>query len=94
MKTISSKMSEQTIKWIAVGIAFIYAVTFLERSAWNNTTEKENDAYKQEKEQYENTIQDLETKLYQHEINFIKRNAGIDTLSNDELDSTWAAIFK
>jgi len=87
-------MSQQTIKWIAVAAILLYAVSFLERLAWNYNGAIQNDAYKQEKEQYENTIQNLETKLYQHEINLIKRNAGIDTLTNVELDSAWSTIFE
>ena len=81
-------------KQIVVVCIFLYAVSFLERLAWNYNGAIENDAHRQEKQKYENTIQELNNKLYQHEINFIKRNAGIDTLSNDELDSAWAAIFK
>lgn len=80
-------------KKIAIAGLILYAVSFLERLAWNYSGAIENEAYKQEKEQYENKIQNLETKLYEHEINLIKRNAGVDTLTNDELDSAWSAIF-
>lgn len=86
-------MKKEVAKWIAVAIVFIYAVSVFERMIWNNTTEKQNEAYKQEKEQYENDIQELELKLYEHEINLIKKNAAVDSYSDDQLDSAWTAIF-
>lgn len=88
------KLTDQTFNRIVLIVGFIYAVSFLERFSWNYSTHQMNEQHKEEKEQYEKTIQNLENKLYQHEINFIKRTAAVDTLTNDELDSAWSAIFR
>ena len=86
-------MNKQTIKIIVVVLLLLYAVSVLERLIWNRSTEKEIEAHREEKAKYEDRIQELETKLYQHEINFIKRNAAVDSYSNEQLDSAWTTIF-
>lgn len=86
------KLTDQTFNRILLVLAFVYAVSFLERFSWNYSTHKQNEQHKQEKAEYERIIENLENKLYQHEINLIKRNAAVDTLTNDELDSVWTTI--
>ena len=87
-------MKKETIKIILVVLLLLYAASVLERLIWNRYTEKEIEAHRVEKEKYDDRIQELETKLYQHEINFIKSNAAVDAYTNEQLDSTWSTIFK
>lgn len=78
---------EQAIKYLFILIGSIYLVTVIERNFGNESHESD------VKRRYDQEKEALKQKFYKYEIKKIKEEAVIDGMSNDELDSTWAADF-
>lgn len=88
-------MKEQlTLKNIIIVLCCFYSVTVVERLFSRQYRQDELiKLHNEEKMNLEKRNLQLNYKVKEYEIKILETNAGVDTLSNDELDSVWSTIF-
>ena len=84
-----------TAKSVLVVVVLIYCASVTERRLnieYNNSEEIVQ--HERDKAAMQKNINNLNTKIYKYEIDRIKKNASVDTMSNDGLDSEWTDIHR
>lgn len=83
-----------TAKNIFILIGAIYLITVIERKLLKEDDQTEiMIEHAQEKAQMQSEINVLNNKVHSYEIEIIKNNATVDTLSDAQLDSVWTDLF-
>jgi len=84
-----------TAKSVFVVLITIYCVSVTERRLnveYNHSEEIVQ--HERDKATMQDNINSLTNKIYKYEIDRIKKNASVDTMSNDGLDSEWSDIHR
>ena len=82
------------IKNILILIAVFYLITMIERKLLTEDSQTELlIEHAQEKALLQSEINELNKSIFKYELEILKINADIDSLSNDELDSVWSNMF-
>lgn len=88
-------INQKTIKIILIVLASVYLITVIERTLLKKDTSTDMMIeHATEKAQMNTKIDILNNQIHSYELELLKIRTSVEDLSDDQLDSTWTAIFK